>query len=73
MIPFRTENYHERKIVFNNGDVSMPITSLRLWAKDGHRNILDHDSGEFIHRETQEVDPVVTKHGVYVYENACSA
>ena len=58
LAPFRTENYHERKIVFNNGDVSMPITSLRLWAKDGHRNILDHDSGEFIHRATNEVDPL---------------
>ena len=43
----------------------MPIVSLRLWAKEGHRNILDHDSGEFIHRETQEVDPCVAKHGVY--------
>ena len=43
----------------------MPITSLRLWAKAGHRNILDHDSGEFIHRETNEVDPYVAKHGVY--------
>ena len=43
----------------------MPITSLRLWAKAGHRNILDEDSGEFIHKETNEVDPYVAKHGVY--------
>ena len=64
-VPFRTENMHPREIVFNNWKVSMPVVSLRLWAKQGHRSILDEDEGEFIHKETQEVDPYVAKHGVY--------
>ena len=64
-INFRTENVHEREIWFNHGKVSMPIVSLRLWAQAGHKNILEAESGEYVHVELDEADPFVAKHGVY--------
>ena len=64
-VDFRTENYHEKHIEFNNGNVSMPIVSLRRWAKAGHRSTLDEDEGECLHKPTGEVDPYVARQGVY--------
>ena len=48
-----------------NANVSMPILSIRLWDKDGHRNIFDAEGGEYIHLATGESDPIVARHGVY--------
>ena len=64
-VDFLTENYHERSIDFIYGKVSMPIISARLWNKDGHRSILEADSGEYVHVAKQEADPIVVRHGVY--------
>ena len=43
----------------------MPILSIRLWAQDGHRNIVDADDGEMIHLATGESDPYHGRHGAY--------
>ena len=64
-VDFRTENLHERSVEFVNGKVSIPIISIRLWAKDGHRSIFDADSGETIKLSNGETDPIVAKQGVY--------
>ena len=60
-----TENGHHKFTKFNNGDVSMPIMSIRLWAQDGHRNIFDADDGEMIHLPTGESDPYHGRLGSY--------
>ena len=62
---FLTENMHAKNVDFVNANVSMPILSIRLWAKDGHRNIFDAEGGEYIHLATGESDPIVARHGVY--------
>ena len=49
----------------------MPIVSLRLWANEGHRSILDAESGEYIHVERNEQDPLLAKTLRLLSEDAC--
>ena len=64
-MPFTTENGHKRGITFVNGNVSIPIMSIRLWAKDGQRSRFGDGEGETVHLPTGETDPILGRQGVY--------
>ena len=64
-VDFRTENFHHRSVTFVNGNVSTPIISIPLWAKDGNRSIFDAESGETIQLSSGESDPIVAKQSIY--------
>ena len=51
-INFKSENMHDRKIVYLDAPVAMPITSSHLWNNEGYRTVLDEDYGETTHKET---------------------
>ena len=62
-IPFLTENHHKRSVTYLDAPVSMPIVSSHRWAEQGHRGILDEDSGQTVHKETGEEDQLVLRNG----------
>ena len=51
--------------IYRDAPVSMPITSGHRWNEQGFRTTLDADTGETVHKETGETDPIIVRNGVY--------
>ena len=51
--------------MYLDATVSLPITSGHLWNAQGFRTTLDEDTGETVHKETGQTDPLIVRNGVY--------
>ena len=64
-VPFRSYNGHKKETEFLNAPVAMPIVSVRRWDQNGHRSIVDEDSGVIIHKAAGEEYPDLGRSGAY--------
>ena len=67
-----TDN-RERKAVFQNAKVEMPIFSMSEMAKDKHSITFEEDGGYVIHKPTGHRYDFIIRSGVYFIKNACSS